>query len=1116
MTSRPRGVAAKELDPRADEAELVAETVAEFGRAVGKKLGRGGQPEDQLRGPIEVLLGRLGRYVGLETVAYGEVALKDLRARPDYAVDVGNTRIGYIELKAPGHGVPPKWKPSKRDRDQWRKLSALPNVIYTDGLSWCRYEFGEPAGRIIQLDGSFTNSRHPIRLQDHGFELLVREFLLWQPERPRSLGELIKVVAGLCRLLRDEVNAILNTDSDQPGYEDLSLLAEDWRDLLFPDLDPRRFSDAYAQTVTFALLLARVNGISFEDAPLHEIARQLGKKHSLMGRAFAVLTDGEATDELRVIETLRRVIGAVDWETLNDSRTNVYAELYEKFLTEYDPELRKKSGTYYTPEPAARFMVDFVNEVLAERLHHSWGFASEDVVVVDPAMGTGTFLVEVIRSVADTVDVRQGKGARPARLRELFKTRLVGFEKQVAPYAVAELRLHQALKTRYETDIPRTEVRFLTDALENPRAQQERFRAAYRIIERSRAEANRIKREVGVMVVIGNPPHLENARSQAPWIEEPRDPALTSLNSARVRPSIDDFRAHGLGRYDSDLHALHWYFWRWALWKVFDAHPDNPVGVVALITPSSYTTGKAFTGMREYLRRTCDEGWIIDVSPEGNRSNAETRFFEDVQRRLCIGVFARYQVANSKQPALVHHMSVTGTRKQKFEYLAGVGLSDERWKDCQSGWQDPFLPSSGPEWESYPALGDLLPWHSRGVTTGRNWVYAPDPDTLKLRWRTLIKAKTEQRRQWFVEARDRKLDSRVDPLPGFEAKHGSLAEEASESIEPIRVGFRSFDRQWVIPDNRLMAVPRPPLWAVRSDAQIYFTEQSSHAIESGPGIGISAHLTDLHHYNARSGRVLPLWRDSSAEVGNLAPRLLSVLGRLLNLQVDVLDVAAYIAAVVAHPGYTASFREELQQPGIRVPLTTDRELWTEAVALGQKVIWLHTYGERFSDARAGRPYGLDRLVRTIGPKVVLPISDLPDDMPDSFSYDPSALALHVGSGLVAPVRPEVWDYRVGGMRILYKWLDYRRRIPRHKRVSSHLDTINCQRWTPRLTDELLELLSTLSACVDMEASQMALLGKVREGPMASVKDLRRLRVFPVPKVFTEAPKMDDPAKPYLY
>jgi hypothetical protein len=186
--------------------------LAVFGREVGRKLGRGGQPEDQLRGPLERLLGRLSRHVGLpDTVAYGEVSLKELRARPDYAVDVGKARVGYIELKQPGHGVPltPGWRSSPEDRKQWLKLQALPNLVYSDGLAWRRYKYGEPETEAVRLAGGFTDATGPLRAVDGQFLNLISNFLLWPPEAPRSLTELIKIMAGLCDLLHEEVYAFL-------------------------------------------------------------------------------------------------------------------------------------------------------------------------------------------------------------------------------------------------------------------------------------------------------------------------------------------------------------------------------------------------------------------------------------------------------------------------------------------------------------------------------------------------------------------------------------------------------------------------------------------------------------------------------------------------------------------------------------------------------------------------------------------------------------------------------------------------------------------------------------------------------------------------------------------
>jgi hypothetical protein len=543
--------------------DAVGDAVAAFGEAVTRKWGRGGDPEDQLRAPLEQLLSRLGRHFRVEAVSYGEVRLHELRARPDYAVDVGGrgSRAGYVEIKAPGRRVPPDWKPTGRERAQWEKLSALPNVLYTNGTVWARCSYGQVV-ETAELVGSVTDRRARLAVSGDGFRDLIANFLFWDPESPRNLASLIDISAGLCGLLRDDVSAVLTGSGNQPAFEDLTLLADDWRALLFPDLDDEGFADAYAQTVTFALLLAGLNGISLAERTMGDIAKLLTKKHSLMGQALDVLTRGEAADELRTIETLRRVVGAIDWALLDDP-TNAYEELYERFLSVYDPALRRLSGSYYTPRPVAAFMVDFVHELLRDRLHQPAGFAADNVVAVDPAMGTGTFLVEILRACADEIDRREGQGARGPRLRELFANRLVGFEIQAAPYAVAELRLHEALTGHHGCDLPNADARFLTDALEDPVEHAgRRLAAAHRVIGQSRTNANRIKRDAHVTVVIGNPPHVENAKGRAPWIEH-RRPTPHVPGQPTRRPSLDEFRVPGGGRYESDLYGRKYSVLAW-------------------------------------------------------------------------------------------------------------------------------------------------------------------------------------------------------------------------------------------------------------------------------------------------------------------------------------------------------------------------------------------------------------------------------------------------------------------------------------------------------------------------------------------------------------------------
>jgi hypothetical protein len=821
-----------------------------------------------------------------------------------------------------------------------------------------------------------------------------------------------------------------------------------------------------------------------------------------MGKALDVLTERTVERRSIVVTTLQRVVGAVDWDALSHGNADTYLHLYEHFLEEYDAELRRRSGSYYTPNEVVAFMVRFVEQVLRSRMGIGWGLAAEEVMIVDPAMGTGTYLLNIINCVARTITEEEGPKAVAPQLRSLFG-RLIGFERQTGPYAVAELRIHQALKAEYQTEIPEKRVKFfVADTLDDPYVEQVHIPLTLEPIARSRREANKIKRDMPILVVIGNPPYGERARGLGGWVE-------AGNPGAGQPPPLRDFRATGRGKYENVLSNLYVYFWRWGTWKVFDAHQDHPAGIVAFITPSSFTTGAGYAGMREYLRRAADEGWIIDVSPEKFRPEVNTRVFPGVQHKLCISVFARYGAPDPDTPARIHYASVTGDREDKFRMLASLGIKDPDWSQCGTGWQDLLIPSAGLDWQQFPALGDLMPWSQTGVTPNRNWVHAPDPAILQQRWARLIWAEPAEKAGLLKETRDRTTTTTPRPLPGISGNTRPIDTETSTTARIEHVALRSFDRQYVIYDVRVLDMPRPPLWQVRGDSQVYVTEQHAHPIEAGPGLTFAAFVPSVHHFNGRGGRVLPLYRDPAGLTPNIAPGLTQVIGRRLEATVTAEDVLAYIAAVVAHPAYTARFAEELATPGIRVPLTADPALWAEAVKLGRIIVWLHTYGERFTDPTDGRPKGPPKLPMSRRPRVTATIPDTPDGMPAEISYDPDAETLHVGDGEIQPVPRAVWDYEVSGMRIIRKGFDYRKQNPRG-RWSCPLDDIDPTEWPPRFTTELLELLNVLCWCVDLEPQQAALLDRICTAPMITADDLEQARVFPVPDSARKGPPPEDP------
>ncbi|MDO8308968.1 MAG: type ISP restriction/modification enzyme [Actinomycetota bacterium] len=1085
----------------------VSHAVSAFGATVKPRLSSPvGEPEDQMRGPLEVLLASVAEVVGVRFTMMGEASLSDLKVRPDYACQVNGAISGYVEVKAPGKGADPtRFKISTHDGKQWTKLAALPNVIYTDGESWGLYRTGERVGDVVRLDGDIRVAGAKLTDPGDGLARLLYDFLHWEPIAPRNVTQLVATVAPLTRLLRDEV---ADTLSREKGDGPFTHLASDWRELLFPDATDAEFADEYAQAVTFALLLARSDGIDFTGKSIASIAAALGRQHSLMGKALGVLTD-ETIGALTVtLDTLVRVISVVDFTTFPKHETRAYATLYESFLETYDNELRKQSGSYYTPAPVVAAMAGLTDQVLRRRLGAKDGFASPQVTVLDPAAGTGQYPVEVLELIAAVIQYQQGPGAVPARLSQAAE-RVIGIEKQAGPYAVSEMRVAELLK-RHGADEPKGGLRlYVADSLDDPFAEVSRLAATLEPIARSRRLANEVKAETPVMVVIGNPPYRELARGHGGFIEH------GAPNTEWSEPLIDAFREPGNGRFEDKLANQYVYFWRLATWKVFDA-VEAAEGIVCFITTSGYLKGPGFAGMRRYLRVHCSEGWVIDATPEGHQPDVATRIFPKVQQPIAIGLFVRTMDSDPSTPARIHYRTVTGRRPDKFDQLKRADIDDGEWEDCASDWTAPLMPLGADEWEASPLLGDLMPWQCPGILPSRTWVYAPLPSTLIERWNTVVNAPADEKAALFGWSRDANLDKKKPGLAGFPHASIPFSEEFGPCPPPVPIAYRSFDRQWLIPDDRLIHGPSPSMWRVRGDHQTYVTEQhSQHLKPGGPALTFAGDPPDWDHYKGNGGgRVLPLYASADTSRPNVAPGLLELLSTRLGLPVDAADLLAFIAAITAQPAFTDRFIEDLRVPGVRVPLTTDPVTWADVVELGRRVLWLHSRGERFVDAAADRPIGppqvLDPRRRPLV-RTAIPSSPIADEL----AFDPETLELRVGDGVIGPVEPRVSAYEVCGMNVIAKWFSYRRATrPKPGKSQTPLADVRPDTWPSEYTTDLLDLLHVLTLVTDLEATQAELLERVMAGPRLTVTDLGGAGILPVPDGARTPPKAryEDPVR----
>lgn len=1082
-----------------------ADLVSSYAVSARENLRGPGQREAALSGPVAELMRGVGELVGHRVVAHNEVSVAGDRGetvRPDFGVRVNGVLTGHIELKAPGVSLDPStYGPRSHNGRQWQRLKELPNLLHTNGVQWRLWRYGELVAEpralhvpdLVMMRGSTVGYQLEL-------ERMLTDFVLWQPTPITSVSKLVDTLAPLTRLLREEALDVMKDErrAVRAGASSLNqpitALHKEWRRVLSPDADEAQFADGFAQTVVFALVLAVSEGVEVGRLPLSEIADTLTDQYGVMGRSLSLVAQPiRLTPVQTAVETITRTLSAVDWKHMASGRSDVYLHLYEHFLRAYDPALKQASGSYYTPVELVDAMVSWADEAVRDHLGRPRGLRDTLTQVIDPAMGTGTYPLSVLRRVSKDAAREYGPGAAAEAVSGMVG-RLYGIELQSGPFSVAELRISQAVKEAGATVPPDGLRLYVGDTLEDPAASAADEGLSWNagLIAQQRVEANRVKRDENIQVVIGNPPYKHQSGGLGGWIESGIDPQTG-------KPPLDAFRAPGYGTHEKHLKNLYAYFWRWATWKAFEstAHRELPgadQGVVCFVTATGYLTGPGFAGMREYLRRQCSAGWIINVTPEGINPPPGHGVFA-IQTPVAVGVFVRDRHTDPEKPAPIYYRDVHGTRAEKFAQLSEIRLNGDGWREAPTSWHAPFTPLSATAWPSFPSVRDLYPWFSPGLKPNRTWVYGPSKDTLQYRLNTVVaESEPEKKSELFKETRDSNLHKiksplpvpadRVDPPDTYQNTRIPFVDETFiPDAKLVQIGFRSFNRHWVIADSRLMNDPRPPLWAARIKGQVFVTELHTEFPRQGPGLSFTGLLPDTHHFRGSGGgRVMPMLNPDGSP--NIAEGLLHALTSNLGAGVTSEDVTAYVAGITGHPGYVETFDDELHTPGARVPITGDRRLWDRAVSLGRKVLWCHTYGlagqweDQESVASPAPGLELPRYEQSMG--VALPTGPA--------VYDDTTQILHLGAGAWSHVIPAVRHYTVGGTNIIDAWVERRTAMPDGDKASP-LDYIVAEHWESEWSTEFTELLSTLTRLVSLQPEQEDVLASVLIGPLLSRDEL---------------------------
>lgn len=981
----------------------------------------------------------------------------------------------------------------------------------------------------------------------------------WRGAFRHRLGHVIKTssdladaLASFASKIRDAAVTIMAHESEAKGQ--LRKLHRAFQASLISDLSEEDFADTYAQTVTYGLLTAAISrtemsegrhgtALTQEDITamvpvtnpflkemLQEFLKVGGRKG---GVDFDELGINEVVELLRGDETDLPAI-LRDFGNRKPGEDPVI-HFYEHFLASYNKQLRIQRGVFYTPQPVVSYIVRSVHELLQTEFGLEDGLASTVtwsemlekqpdlklppltdepgcketispdepfVQILDPATGTGTFIVEVIEVIHHTLskkweqqrltDTQRREAWNDYTLKHLL-CRLTGFELMMAPYAIAHMKIGLKLsETGFSawdqlTNTNRVRV-YLTNSLEPNQDFSNRLAFDVPSLAHEARAVNRVKANTAFTVIVGNPPYLrekergpgERAERIGGWVRHGdynnKTPAL-----------FDDF-IRPLAESDQGVHAKLAYelsviFWRLALWMAFERR--STPGIIGMISPRAYISGPGHTGMRKWLKKSSTDFWVSDLGGD-NRGARKSENIFTIETGVAIGLCVKSPQFN-KQDYKARYAVVEGSADQKLAALQEARKhSSLKWKDCQTE-ADTFMPVISGRYSEWPKLTDLFPWQHSGSQFKRLWPIAESPTVLNERWQRLVCLPASKRASAYIETRDRLAaappsGSRSKKYTGIEG-----LEKDSEIPKIIRYCYRTLDRQWAFCDERLADYIRPSLVNTLGSNQVFAFTLMSKQLGIGPAVGVSHCLPDMDVFCNRGAKdVIPLWRDSAATQPNIPNGLLARLKSQLELHITPEDVFCYCIAILAGPCYGDLFKKELATPGPRIPITTDSALFRRGVLLGAQFIWLQTYGMRWIPALKNPHKKL-----TGSAKVAIEIPEGKEAYPTTFSFDEASQTLQIGDGSISGVTPEVFAYNQSGLKPVESWLRYRMKEragrARGANTRSELDQIRPDNWV--FTQELLELLWVVEGCVLLWPALHEFLGKVVDGDQFPASDL---------------------------
>ncbi|MBM4481840.1 DNA methyltransferase [Rhodococcus hoagii] len=1008
--------------------------VAEYIDEIQSQLASGHAREHAYRPALQRLMRSYKDVEAINDPAQSE------NGAPDFIFQRESNRdiiLGYAEAKDIGVNLDRVEK-----SEQMQRYAGYQNLFLTDYLEFRFFENGE-AYRKIRIGKVKNGVLVPDALQYERLEDELKDFLALPPQRITNGKRLAEIMGAKARRIRDD---IVDYFSEEPAPSgDLTKVLDLMRQLLVHDLDERKFADMYAQTLVYGLFVARYNDPT-PDTFTRDEARLLVPKTNPFLRHFFDHIAGPKFEErlARAVDELCEVfkisaLREIVHRHLNGSKAykekDPVIHFYEDFLQAYDPKLRRGMGAYYTPLPVAKYIVRKVDEVLKNDFKIPKGLADAGkikkviddgqlrtykdhltrnrrtttgqeieyhrVQILDPAVGTATFLNEIVKYVYAGFAGQEGRW--PAYVNEDLIPRLQGFELMMAPYTIAHLKLGMEFEETGVTDIRRRLGVYLTNTLEEGRAPERdllNFGLAEIVSEESR-EAGLIKTERPIMVVVGNPPYSASSKNQSAFILKLVAEYREGLNEKKVNFNDDYIK-----------------FIRFAEHMV----QTNGEGVMAYITNNSYIGRVTHRSMRRHLLETFNDIYILDL--HGNSFQGETspdgsddQNVFDIQQGVAITIAVRSSGKQDKSLGKVHFAELYGKRSDKFAALASA---DFEWQTLTPEPPYYFFTakdlSEAKEYASFIPLPDIFPTRSSGIETqdDKNLVAATSDEILD----QLRKLADDQSSKYFDAFKKNPID------PG----------------RVVKFENKLFDTRYTYLDRKILGRSRLPFMSsMANHPNLAIATARQLTDRELPGAFVFANAAAHKSFSSNDKTVLfPLYIYSSEEqqVLNMAPTVIARLVENVKEGVSSEEVFDYIYGTLNSPYLLARFKELMKIDFPRVPIPANFTEFQHFSRKGAELRELHTmtsplieqYGTTFPTAGSNKVES----VRRNGEEVW--IND----------------GQHFGN-----VPAVAWDIQIGGYQPAQKWLkDRTGRILSNDEIDHYQRVIRVLGETARIMKEI--------------------------------------------------------------